>query len=143
MIYQNDKNSLPIFKKAGCYYFSILKMCFDLFPGAGEFTMLKAIQFYQEQIADGQLDVREDMLIQDPQNLIDDLIGKGKLKFEGKFPVGFKPTEKEKVIDYWEFYRNGKLAGTHFTYGDYDPWYPASPWRLNGKLAGYRVFKVL
>jgi hypothetical protein len=159
MIYQNDKNALKIFTQYGCYFFSILAMLWREFQEQLKLPallMLKAISIYEELQKNEIADVRADMLIENPQNTVDHIVGPGRIQFmkhKGgvNFPVDYVPQENDRIIQYWEFYKNGKLAGTHFTLAkisdpkatEYDPWYPASPWRVNGILAGYRIYRIV
>jgi hypothetical protein len=119
---------------------------FKYFPELGKLTHDFAVTFWQKELANSRLDIRNDCLVESPQNLIDDLIGKDKVIFVGKKGLDYIPTNKDIVLQYWVTDK----GQTHFTLAkqgepgvtEYDAWKPASPWRLKGRLSGYRIFRI-
>jgi hypothetical protein len=148
MIYQTDPgfSAYPQIKHGACYFLSILRALSDKF--AREFTHEVVLAFYLAELANGKTDVDNEMFVGDPQALVDDFIGAGKVLFIGKKDADYKPAPNEIAWGCWH------RAGTdfnHFTYGInpkvspfYDPWSAeGSASVAQGQLIGQRIALIL
>jgi len=147
LIYQTDPEFLilPRMRPSGCYFLSIVEAltAYFKFP----FTHDSVISFYDLEIMDADKDVDNEMFVGDPQDLIDDLIGPGRLKFLGKFDTLRVCGDDE--IEWGCWHKTGNTYN-HFTHNNgkgivlYDPWGPqGSDSVKNGNLIGKRIARLV
>lgn len=146
-IYQTDPEfaSRPSIKPSGCYFMSIIEAstAYLRFP----FTHKSVIEFYDKEINDGDTDVDNEMFVGNPQNLVDDLVGKGKIKFLGIRDSLYVCKDDEFEINCW--HKTGH-SYNHFVHGNgkgitlYDPWGPnGSDSVSDGSLLSKRIYAVM
>jgi hypothetical protein len=146
-IYQTDPafSAYPQIKHGACFALSIFCPLSDIFhlPIGHEEFML----FYRHELVDNDKDVDNEMFIGDPQNYIDDLIGKGKMLYFGIKAANYVPELGDIVWGCW--HREG-TDFNHFTLTDgfghctYDPWAAAGSASVaQGKLISTRVARIL
>lgn len=148
MIYQTDPefSIYPQIRHGACYFLSILRALSDKF--ARPFTHEAVLAFYASELANGKTDVDNEMFIGDPQALIDDFIGAGKVHFVGKADASYQAAPAEIAWGCW--HRDG-TDFNHFTYGTnpqsvnfYDPWSAeGSASVAQGQLVGQRIALIL
>ena len=145
-IYQtNTKLPQPQFHQA-CYLMSILYMLEDTFH-IGIWSIDGINKIYQEEIHNNIIDIDPDTTVENPQNFIDNVLGKNKIKFMGKdFGPDYQTKEDEIEILCW--HKKGNNFN-HFCYGNgrgvniYDPWPGGADSVKNGDLISKRIFKIL
>jgi hypothetical protein len=146
-IYQTDADfsAYPQIRHGACFALSIFCPLSDIFhlPIGHEEFML----FYHHELDDSDKDVDNEMFIGDPQNYIDDLVGKGKVAYYGFRHAEYVAAPGEIVWGCW--HREG-TDFNHFTLTDgfghctYDPWSAeGSASVAQGQLIGTRVAKIL
>ena len=145
-IYQTDDafSVIPKMKPSGCYFMSwveALTAYFNL-----PFTHESVISFFDLEIIDGNTDVDNELFVGDPQDLINDLIGPGKVKFLGKFGVDRVCGDDE--IEIGCFHKTGN-SYNHFCHTNgkgivlYDPWSPQGSDSVSeGSLIGKRIARL-
>ena len=148
IIYQTDPefSVYPQIRHGACYFLSILRALSDKF--AKEFTHEDVLSFYLAELANGKTDIDNEMFIGDPQALIDDFVGAGKVHFVGKADASYQPAAAEIAFGCW--HREG-TDFNHFTYGTnpqsvnfYDPWSAdGSASVAHGHLIGQRIALIL
>ncbi len=146
-VYQTDRQFAvrPQIRHGACFFLSIvmaLSLIFNL-PQTHE----AVLDFYDSEIDDGDTDVDNEMFIGDPQNLMDDYVGKGKVLFLGARGPEYRCQPNEFEILVW--HREG-TDFNHFVHGDgiggvvYDPWSRGGSASVSlGKLIGKRVTRLL
>jgi hypothetical protein len=146
-IFQTDPEfaAYPQIKHGACFALSIFCPLSDIFHlpiGHQEF-----IDFYLRELADKDKDIDNEMFLGDPQNYIDDLVGKGKVFYLGKKDANYQGAPGEIVWGCW--HRDG-TDFNHFTLTDgygkctYDPWSAEGSASIaQGQLIGTRVAKIL
>ena len=125
MIYQTDPEFAcrPQIRHGGCFFLAILRALSDRF--GLPFTHLSVLDFYGRELADSDTDVDNEMFIGDPQNLIDDYLGPGKVHYLG-FAPSIYPAKQSEIE--WGCWHQEGTDFNHFTYGAlahnpiYDPW---------------------
>jgi hypothetical protein len=146
MIYQTDPEfaHVPTIAHGACYFLSILRTLSDRF--SLPFTHASVLDFFARELGDGDNDVDNELFIGDPQNLIDDYVGRGRVLFLGRRGAYYTPEPNEIAWGRWH------RAGTdfsHFTLGTtrpviYDPWHKdGSASVAQGVLMDMRVARVL
>lgn len=143
LIYQTDAGfaSIANMRPKGCYFLSIVEALtchFDI-----PFDYESVTRFYLEQLLDREDDVDNEMFVADPQNIFDDLVGKGKVWFRGVRGPLYECEDNEFE---WLCWHKAGTAFNHFTHGNgrgiviYDPWGVAGSSSVrDGKLIGKRI----
>jgi hypothetical protein len=146
-IYQTDKefSVIPAMHPSGCYFMSWVESITAYFNLP--FTHESVIEFYNKEVANTTADVDNEMFVSDPQNLIDDLIGKDKVKFLGVKDATYECGDDEIEIGCW--HKDGANFN-HFTHNNgkgivlYDPWSSTgSSSVIDGQLISKRVAKLI
>ena len=148
-IYQTDPelSSRPQIKHGGCFFVSIVMALALNFRIPLVHSSL--IAFYDKELADNDADVNNEMFVADPQNLIDDFIGAGKVLYLGRKSADYEAKPCDILWGCW--HRDG-ADFDHFTHGSarpvaHDPWRNAdgsgSASVSEGKLIGQRVARIL
>jgi hypothetical protein len=132
-------------KPSGCYFMfwvRALSCHFDL-----PFTHSRVISFFDAELLNGRPDVTNEMFVQSPQALIDDLVGKGKVLFLGERPASYVCADNEIEGCCWHL---APHTYKHFVQGNgkgitiYDPWGPwGSDSVSDGVLLSKRVARIL
>jgi hypothetical protein len=147
MIFQTDPEFAirPQIRHGACYFMSTIDALSAIFKKP--FTHEAVLDFYDSEIDDGDTDVDNEMFIGDPQNLMDDYVGKGRVLFLGARGPEYRcqPDEFEILV----FHRDG-TDFNHFVHGDgiggvvYDPWSLAGSASVSlGMCIGKRVTRLL
>lgn len=146
LVYQSDAEFglMPVIKKSACYAMVIMEILTDLFHLP--FTHESVMAYIAHEVLDLDKDITSEMLVEDPQNFCDDLVGPDRVCFMGwKSPMYVcKPNEAE-AGRWWKESNTFK----HFVhmYRDqvfYDPWSKdGSDSVKHGVLLDKRVFAIL
>lgn len=146
-IFQTDPefSAYPQIRQGACFALAIFCPLSDIFHlpiGHQEF-----IDFYLSELSNNRPDIDNEMFIGNPQNYIDDLIGKGKVLYLGQKDANYLPAGNEIVWGCWH------RDGTDFNHFDltngfgkdeYDPWSAEGSASIaQGKLIGTRVGRIL
>ncbi len=147
-VYQTDAefSAYPQIRHAGCFFMSIVRAMSRHFSLL--FTHERVIWFYEQELKDADADVDNEMFVGNAQDLIDDLVGPGRVKyfFEHK-PADYvcRPDE----VDWGCWHKTGN-SFNHFTHDDgrvsvlYDPWSREGSDSVRlGKLISKRVARYL
>ncbi len=145
MIYQTDPLLPRPVQKAGCYFLSILYMLNERW--SIPMTVIRVTELWYRELEDGDADIDNEAFVGNPQDLVDDIVGAGRVRFLGKYPSAYLPKDSEREILCWHKKGNGF---DHFAYGNgkgiviYDPWSAeGSDSVRNGELVGKRIYRIL
>jgi|GEM_PF-4306904 len=143
MIHQNDIDFPFAIRVWGCYLLALserLATHFDM-PFTHESVMNLFAYGQSNNFIDGEV------TITDPQSLCDHVLGRDKVRFEGKFsPIYIVSDNELEIVCY---HKNG-ASFNHFCSGNgkgivlYDPWNEeGSDSVRNGELIGKRIYRIL
>lgn len=136
-IYQNDTQFPRVIRTSGCYLMSIYYMLYKmgLIPEPTYQVVMRT--WIDEVTSSGQdQDINAETFILDPQGLVDGIVGKGRVIYDGKVSNEYTIGQGDWIITHWS-----KGSFGHFTFGDYDPWAGGSPTKAKGMIDGYRKFR--
>lgn len=146
MIYQTDPEfgMFPAIAHGGCFFLSILRALSDRFNLP--FTHESVIDFYKRELSDSDTDVDTEMFVGNAQNLIDDFVGVGKVKYLGALHSDFIANPTDIIWGSW--HRSG-VDFNHFTLGRdkpviYDPYAATGSASVAiGRLVNIRAARML
>jgi hypothetical protein len=146
-VYQTDPEFSvhPEIRHDACYFISMFAaLCCQFGMDVSHSSVL---DFYLHELADGNTDVDNEMFIGNPQNLIDDLVGKGRVLFLGERGSYYICEHNE--IE-WGCWHRPLTDFNHFTWNDgmghviHDPWMRGGSASVaQGRLIGKRVARLL
>ncbi len=143
VIYQTDPQFPATFETA-CCFLSLLWKFNDLFD-VPEWTHTAIIKVYQDEQVKHDIDVDE--TIENPQGFADNVCGKGKLLYRGKFDATYQTAADE--FELLVFHREG-ADFDHFCVGNgysqlaFDPYSAAGSLSAKeGQLISKRIYKIL
>lgn len=135
-------------KPYGCYFVALTQVLANVFRVP--WGHAEAIHFYDAERlddADGA-EVGNEALVQDPQGLADDLVGKGKVEYIQRFIPPTEPCPQD-VLQFGRWHKTGK-SYFHFTFCNgkgvtlIDTWSPeGSDSVRDGFLMDWRGFRIL
>jgi hypothetical protein len=148
-IYQTDPEfvAFPNIRKSACYllfWYDLAWMYFNI-----DYTHQAIIDFLKREWGDGDEDIDEEMLVGNPQNLIDDLVGKGRVKFIGRKPTDYKADIDEVVCGVWhrigtDFNHFVTAEKPNYLRVQKDPWSAEGSLSVSkGNLIGLRIAKII
>lgn len=130
MIYQTDPELTSVYPQighAGCFFMAILRALAMNFMK--DFDHETVLEFYKRELVNQRPDVDPEMFVQSAQNLCDDFVGPGMVKYVGKVSAQHRALEDELLWGEW--HRPG-ADFSHFVWMDglgdtrdhvaYDPW---------------------
>jgi hypothetical protein len=141
VICQNDVRLPERVHHFGCYYVALnerLTTLFDL-----PFTVDGLLDCLLWGEANGSIDDRVTMA--DPQAICDHVVGRGRVRYWGKFPATRWCEDRE--FEILVFHRDG-ASFSHYVSGNgrgvviYDPWFGGSLSVKKGRLVGKRIYRI-
>jgi hypothetical protein len=142
MIFQNDPGQPGMVLHFGCYSMALFeRLCtnFDL-----PFTQDRYLEMLNWGIETNVID-DEFCIIFSPQEICDHVVGKGRVRYWGKFTPTRWCDDREFEIQVW--HRDGATF-SHYVSGDgkvgvvYDSWYGGSKSVRFGRLVGKRIYRI-
>jgi hypothetical protein len=137
--------SMPMIRKYGCYAVALSQVMANVFRLPFDYP--EALEFLANELIDDDTDIDNEMTVLDPQNFVDDIVGKGRVKFLGHFtPDAECPDD---VLQFLCWHKTGKNYN-HFTFGNgklitlIDPWSPEGSESVrDGKVLSWRGYRLL